>query len=70
MLWNTREDGAAESEYTKFRMEVEDGEHLVKMTFRAFVEEWRSEYAIKHLAFKTLTGYDSNLESRISTYSD
>ncbi|HZG78041.1 MAG TPA: hypothetical protein VEZ72_19470 [Paenibacillus sp.] len=57
----------AESEYAKLRMEVEAGEYIApeKMTFRAFVEEWRSKYAVKHLAFKTLIGYDSNLKSRI-----
>lgn len=56
-----------ESEYAKFRMEVEAGEYIApeKMTFGAFVEEWQSKYAVKHLAFKTLTGYKSNLKNRI-----
>lgn len=46
----------AESEYAKFRLEVEAEEYIApeKMTFGAFVEEWLSKYAIKHLAFKTL----------------
>jgi integrase len=57
----------AESEYAKFRMEVEAGEYIApeKMTFGAFVEEWHSKYAIKHLAFKTLYTYRSNLKYRI-----
>ncbi|MGG3455163.1 tyrosine-type recombinase/integrase [Paenibacillus rhizolycopersici] len=57
----------AESEYAKFRLEVEAGEYIApeKMTFGAFVEEWHSKYAVKHLAFKTLYTYRSNLKNRI-----
>ncbi len=57
----------AESEYAKFRLEVEVGEYITpeKMTFGAFVEEWHSKYAIKHLAFKTLYTYKCNLKNRI-----
>jgi integrase len=57
----------AESEYWKFRQEVEVGEYISpqKMTFGAFVEEWHSKYAIKHLEHKTLYTYMSNLKNRI-----
>ncbi|MGE7057176.1 tyrosine-type recombinase/integrase, partial [Paenibacillus glucanolyticus] len=57
----------AESEYAKFRQEVEAGEYIApqKMTFGAFVEEWRDKYAVKHLGYKTLYTYESNLKIRI-----
>lgn len=57
----------AESEYAKFRQEVEVGEYIApqKMTFGAFVEEWRKKYAVKHLGHKTLYTYESNLKNRI-----
>lgn len=59
-----------ESEYAKFRMEVEADEYVSpqKLTFGAFVEEWRDKYAVKHLGFKTLYTYDSNLKTRILPY--
>ncbi len=55
----------AESEYAKFRQEVEAGEYIApqKMTFGAFVEEWHNKYAVKHLGYKTLYTYDSNLKT-------
>ncbi|MFC5530996.1 site-specific integrase [Cohnella yongneupensis] len=57
----------AESEYAKFRLEVEAEEYIApeKMTFGAFVEEWYSKYAVKHLAFKTLYTCRTNLKIRI-----
>jgi integrase len=57
----------AESEYAKFRQEVEAGEYIApqKMTFGTFVEEWRDKYAVKHLGYKTLYTYESNLKNRI-----
>ncbi|MEV2910185.1 tyrosine-type recombinase/integrase [Paenibacillus larvae] len=57
----------AESEYAKFRQEVESGEYIKpeKMTFSAFVKEWREKYAIKHLAYRTLYTYEQNLKNRI-----
>ncbi|WP_239551427.1 N-terminal phage integrase SAM-like domain-containing protein [Paenibacillus elgii] len=60
----------AESEYAKFRQEVEAGEYIApqKMTFGSFVEEWRNKYAVKHLGHKTLYTYDSNLKTRILSY--
>ncbi|OUS70269.1 site-specific integrase [Paenibacillus sp. MY03] len=50
-----------------FKQEVESGEYIkpAKMTFASFVEEWRSKYASKNLAFKTLYTYESNLKVRI-----
>lgn len=60
----------AESEYAKFRLEVEAEEYIApeKMKFGAFVEEWRNKYAVKHLGYKTLYTYDSNLKTRILPY--
>lgn len=51
-------------------MEVEADEYVSpqKLTFGAFVEEWRDKYAVKHLGFKTLYTYDSNLKTRILPY--
>lgn len=67
---HSRTKKEAESEYAKFRMEVEAGEYVApqKLTFGAFVEEWRNKYANKHLGFKTLYTYDSNLKTRILPY--
>ncbi|MFC4808790.1 tyrosine-type recombinase/integrase [Paenibacillus sp. GCM10023250] len=64
---NCRTKKEAESEYAKFRQEVEAGEYIApqKMTFGAFVEEWRNKYAVKHLGYKTLYTYESNLKIRI-----
>lgn len=54
-------------ELVKFKIEVEAGEYISpeKMTFAAFVQEWESKYAQKHLAEKTLYTYRSNLKTRI-----
>lgn len=51
----------------KFKQEVEAGEYIApqKMTFSAFVEEWREKYAVKHLSPKTLYTYEQNLKNRI-----
>lgn len=56
-----------EQEWLKFKMEVEGGEYVKpeKMTFSAFVEEWRNKYAHKHLAYSTLYTYEKNLKNRI-----
>lgn len=64
---NCRTKREAESEYWKFRQEVEVGEYISpqKMTFGAFVEEWHSKYAIKHLGHKTLYTCDTYLKNRI-----
>jgi len=50
-----------------FKQEIEAGEYIKpgKMTFNAFVEEWRSKYAMKGLAYKTRYTYESNLKVRI-----
>ncbi|MGG0172910.1 hypothetical protein [Paenibacillus dokdonensis] len=42
-----------DEELAKFKIEVEADEYIApqKMTFEVFVEEWRSKYANKHLAF-------------------
>lgn len=62
-----RLDDFLNSEYVKFREEVESGEYIKpeKMTFRAFVENWRQKYAIKHLAFKSIAAYETQLRSHI-----
>jgi integrase len=54
-------------ELVKFKIEIEADEYIApeKMTFHAFVKEWESKYAIKHLAEKTLYTYRSNLKNRI-----
>ncbi|KHL95360.1 integrase [Paenibacillus sp. IHB B 3415] len=54
-------------EYSKFREEVQAGEYIApqKMTIAAFVEEWRTKYAVKQLEHKTLTAYESHLKTRI-----
>jgi integrase len=54
-------------EYSKFRQEVEAGEYIApeKMTFAAFVEEWKAKYGVKHLQPATLEGYMSHLKNRI-----
>ncbi|MDK8193738.1 site-specific integrase [Paenibacillus sp. UMB7766-LJ446] len=56
-----------EEELLKFKMEVESGEYIApeKMTFGAFVEEWRSNYASDHLEEKTLYSYEVNLKKHI-----
>ncbi|MGE7273554.1 tyrosine-type recombinase/integrase [Brevibacillus panacihumi] len=57
----------AESEYAKFRQEVEAGAYISpqKMTLAAFVSEWQEKYAADHLARKTLNLYMACLNSRI-----
>jgi len=57
----------AESEYAKFKIEVETGQYIKpqRMTFAQFVDEWREKYANEHLAERTLYTYDSNLKLRI-----
>ena len=54
-------------ELLKFKIEVEAGEYIApeKMTFAAFVQEWRTKYAERHLAEKTLILYESHLKNRI-----
>ncbi|WP_058302862.1 site-specific integrase [Gorillibacterium timonense] len=54
-------------EYAKFREEVLAGEFIApqKMTFAAFVEEWRSKYSVKQLEHKTRIAYESHLKKRI-----
>jgi len=54
-------------ELVKFKIEIEAGEYIApeKMTFDAFVKEWESKYALKHLAEKTLYTYRSNLKNKI-----
>ncbi|MBO8164664.1 MAG: site-specific integrase [Brevibacillus sp.] len=54
-------------ELAKFKMEIEAGEYIKpeKMTFGAFVEEWRSKYAQKELAPKTLKEYEGHIRNHI-----
>lgn len=56
-----------EEELIKFKIEVESGEYIApeKMTFGAFVEEWKDKYATEHLEEKTLYSYEVNLEKHI-----
>lgn len=56
-----------EEELLKFKMEVESGEYIApeKMTFGAFVKEWRLNYATDHLEEKTLYSYEVNLKKHI-----
>jgi integrase len=64
---NARTKKEAESEYAKFRQEVDAGEYIApeKMTFSSFVEEWREKYAVKHLGEATLDTYMIHLKNRI-----
>ena len=54
-------------EFAKFKAEIESGEYIApeKMTFVAFVEEWREKYAVKHLGEKTLELYMIHLNNRV-----
>jgi integrase len=63
---NARTKKEAESEYAKFRQEVDAGEYIApeKMTFSTFVEEWREKYALKHLGEATLDTYMIHLRNR------
>ncbi|WP_342405549.1 tyrosine-type recombinase/integrase [Brevibacillus sp. FSL K6-2834] len=56
-----------ESEWLKFKLEVEAGEYITpeKMTFAAFIEEWRTKYAEKQLAPKTLKEYLGHIRNHI-----
>ncbi|MEX2462026.1 MAG: tyrosine-type recombinase/integrase [Paenibacillaceae bacterium] len=54
-------------ELSKFKIEVESGEYIKpeKMTFDAFVEDWKEKYAkrgLSHLSYKT---YCTNLKNHI-----
>lgn len=54
-------------ELIKFKIEVEAGEYIApeKMTFGAFVEEWRKKYGEKHLSPTVLDTYNSHLKNHI-----
>lgn len=54
-------------ELHKFKIEVEAGEYISpeKMTFGAFVEEWRNKYAAKELSPKTLATHMRFINLRI-----
>jgi integrase len=57
----------AEKELAKFVVEVEAGEYIApeKMTFAAFVEEWRKKHGEKNLSPTVLDSYDSYLKNHI-----
>ncbi|MFD0673481.1 tyrosine-type recombinase/integrase [Cohnella sp. GCM10027633] len=57
----------AESEYAKFRQEVEAGAYIApeKKTFGAFVEEWRDKHATKQLEASTIEAYAFQLRNHI-----
>ncbi|RNB70759.1 MULTISPECIES: site-specific integrase [Brevibacillus] len=56
-----------ESEWLKFKMEVEAGEYISpeKMTLAGFVDEWREKYAKRELSAKTLENYLIQINNRI-----
>ncbi|MFC3802666.1 tyrosine-type recombinase/integrase [Cohnella sp. GCM10012308] len=56
-----------QEELIKFKMEVESGSYVTpeKMTFAAFVEEWREKYARKELGHKTLKEYNGHIKNHI-----
>lgn len=51
----------------QFEVEVYSGEYITsqKMSFKAFVEEWKSKYAQEHLSPNTLETYMLHLKNRI-----
>jgi integrase len=57
------------TELTKFKIEVEAGEYIApeKMTFKAFVEEWRTKYAENKLSYSTIKTFESMLKVHILT---
>jgi integrase len=56
-----------DSECAKFQQEVEAGQYIApeKMTFGAFVGEWREKYGKKHLEAKTMETYSHLLSNHI-----
>ncbi|MGF7046540.1 integrase [Paenibacillus sp. DS2015] len=60
----------AEKELVKFQTEVEAGEYIApeKMTFSAFLEEWKGKYGSKHLELKTIETYNHMLKNHIIPY--
>lgn len=56
-----------DSEWLKFKMEVEAGEYLKpeKMSFSSFVEEWKSKYAKTNLSPTTYAIYSVHIKNRI-----
>lgn len=56
-----------DEELIKFKIEIESGEYIApeKMTFGAFVTEWKTNYAVDQLAEKTLISYEINIEKHI-----
>jgi integrase len=56
-----------DDEYAAFRQEALSGEYIspIKMTFGAFVDEWKEKYAIKHLGRATLETYLMHLNGRV-----
>jgi integrase len=57
----------AKVELSKFQIEVEAGEYIApeKMRFEAFVEEWRTKYAIGKLSPSTHRTYEFNIKNHI-----
>ncbi|MCM3079576.1 site-specific integrase [Brevibacillus invocatus] len=57
----------AEKELAKFVTEVEAGQYIApeKMTFTAFVGEWREKYAKSELSAKTLENYLIQINNRL-----
>lgn len=59
-----------ELELAKFKIEVESGEYIApeKMKFCDFVDEWKTKYAVKNLADKTLTNYLGSIKNHINPF--
>lgn len=57
----------AEKELMRFQAEVDAGEYISpeKMSFEAFLDEWREKYAKKHLEPKTVENYNHMLKNHI-----
>ncbi|CAI6087240.1 tyrosine-type recombinase/integrase [Cohnella sp. JJ-181] len=56
-----------QEELVKFKMEVESGSYVSpeKMTFAAFVDEWREKFAKKELSARTYKNYDGHIKKHI-----
>lgn len=66
----TKNKKEADIELAKFIVEVESGEFIApeKMSFEAFVYEWKTKFAVKHLGLKSIENYTAHLNNRIIPY--
>jgi integrase len=58
------------TELVKFKMEVESGTYVTpeKLTFKAFVDQWKRKHVFVDLADKTIDNYLLQLDNRIVPY--